>query len=243
MYEKGDGKIEKKKVFTKDKKDLIFLHGYLADKNSFSYQIPFFELDFNVHAIDLKGFGANTGMAYPYSLSDYVKEVEEYIEQNNLYKPCVIAHSFGGRIAIKLASEKDLFSKIVLTGAAGLKPKRTFKYRLKTTAFKILKPFCSKKRLLRFYSKDYLSLSPVMRESFVKIVNEHLDDRLSKITQKTLIIFGEKDKETPTYMANRLHAGIKNSKLIILENAGHFCFIDKPYKFNMEVREFLLSKD
>ena len=29
--------------------------------------------------------------------------------------------------------------------------------------------------------------------------------------------------------------------LLIIENAGHFCFIDKPNKFNMEVKEFLLS--
>ncbi len=243
MYEKGVIVIKEEKVFTKDKKDLIFLHGYLSSKNSFSYQIPFFEKDFNVHAIDLKGFGENVGMEHPYSLDDYIREVEEYIEKNGLRKPCVIAHSFGGRIAIKLSAKKDIFDKIVLTGCAGLKPKRSFKYRLKRLTFKALRPFVKKKRLLRFYSKDYLSLSPVMRESFKKIVNEHLDCYLDKITAKTLIVFGNLDKETPIYMANKLNQGIKKSKLIIIEDAGHFCFIDKPFKFNMEVREFLLSKD
>ena len=100
MYEKGVKGIKEEKVFTKDKKDLIFLHGYLSSKNSFSYQIPFFEKDFNVHAIDLKGFGENVGMKYPYSLDDYIRELEEYIEKNGLRRPCVIAHSSGdGRLS------------------------------------------------------------------------------------------------------------------------------------------------
>ncbi len=219
------------------------MHGYLADKNSFSYQIPFFEKDFNVSAIDLKGFGQNANMEYPYSLDDYVKEVKAFIIDNGLSKPCVIAHSFGGRIAIKLAAENDgLLDKIVLTGAAGIKPKRGVKYKIKTAAFRCLKPFIKKERLSRFYSKDYLSLSPVMKESFIKIVNEHLDGIIKNIKNPTLIVYGEKDKETPPYMAKKLKEGINGSKLIFIEEAGHFCFIDKPYKFNMEVREFLLSE-
>ena len=80
-----------------------------------------------------------------------------------------------------------------------------------------------------------------MQESFKKIVSEHLDYALDKIENQTLIIFGEKDTETPLYMAKRLNAGIKNSKLKIIKNAGHFCFIDKPFEFNDCVREFLLS--
>jgi pimeloyl-ACP methyl ester carboxylesterase len=81
-----------------------------------------------------------------------------------------------------------------------------------------------------------------MRQSFIKIVNEHLDDRLCLIQNKTLLIYGERDNETPLYMAKRFSRGIKNSRLVIFKNAGHFPFIDCPYKFNLEVREFLLSE-
>ena len=34
---------------------------------------------------------------------------------------------------------------------------------------------------------------------------------------------------------------LKNSKIFIIDGAGHFCFVDKPSIFNTEVREFLLS--
>lgn len=182
-------------------------------------------------------------MDYPYSLSDYVNEVREYMYKRGIVKPHVIAHSFGGRIALKAAAENGgVFDKLVLTGSAGLKPERSFKYKVKTKAFKILSRFLPKSALKGFYSKEYLSLSPVMKESFCKIVNEHLDGVLPRIKNRTLIVFGENDKETPLYMAERLHKGIENSELVVIKNAGHFCFIDKPLKFNGEVKEFLLRK-
>nr|MBO4518352.1 alpha/beta hydrolase [Clostridia bacterium] len=221
---------------------MLFLHGYLSSGDSFYYQTRFFERDFNVFAPDLKGFGKNSDMPYPYSLDDYIAEVKEYIYKNGLKNPSVIAHSFGARIAIKAASENSgLFNKIVLTGAAGLKPKNTVKKTVKKTVYRFLKRFIKKERLSRFFSSDYNALSPVMKESFKKIVSEHLDDRLKYITNPVFIVFGAKDRETPLYMAERLNKGILGSRLTVIDNAGHFCFIDKPNKFNMEVKEFLLS--
>lgn len=221
---------------------MIFLHGYLSDKRSFAYQYQFFSRYFTVYAFDFQGFGENKGMEYPYSLSDYVNQLKAFIEKHELYKPHVIAHSFGGRVALKTAySSPDLLGKLVLTGSAGLKPKWNFIKALKKTTFKILKPFLSEKGRLKFYSSDYLALDLVMRQSFIKIVNESLDYTLNSINNQTFIIFGKNDKETPIYMAKRLNKGLKNSKIFIIDGAGHFCFVDKPLIFNTEVREFLLS--
>ena len=221
---------------------MLFLHGYLSSGKSFYYQTRYFARDFAVYAPDLKGFGENPDMPYPYCLDDYISEVKEYIYKNGLRCPHVIAHSFGARIAIKAASsDSGLFGKLVLTGAAGLKPKTTFKKVVKRATYNALKRFIPKEKLSAFFSPDYNALSPVMKESFKKIVNEHLDERLKNIKNPTFLVFGKNDKETPLYMAKRLNAGIAGSRLIVLEGAGHFCFIDKPNKFNMEVKEFLLS--
>ena len=182
-------------------------------------------------------------MEYPYSLTDYVNDVKKYMDENGIVFPHVIAHSFGARIAVKMASENSsVFDKIVLTGAAGLKPKRTLKFYIKRGLFKALKPLFGKKRLSKFYSKDFNALSPVMKQSFIKIVNEHTDALLDKVLNPTLLIFGENDRETPLYMAERFNKGIKDSTLTVIKGAGHFAFIDKPLRFNMEVREFLLSR-
>ncbi|MBO7345779.1 MAG: alpha/beta hydrolase [Clostridia bacterium] len=218
------------------------MHGYLSNGKSFNNQRAFLERDFEVFAPDLKGFGDNQRMEYPYSLDDYIKEVKEYCYKNRIVRPFVVAHSFGGRIALKTtAQDQNFCEKLVLTGCAGLKPRASLKKILKKTTFNLLKKFTPREKLVKFYSPDYIGLSPVMKESFKLIVGEYLDEYLQKIAVPTLIIAGEKDGETPLYTAKRLHKGIKESSLSVYADAGHFCFIDKPLKFNLEVREFFLS--
>ena len=202
----------------------------------------YFRKDYDVFAPDLKGFGENKNMVKPYSLDDYIRNVEEYKYKYGIKNPHVIAHSFGARIAIKASAQnKEFCDKLVLTGAAGLKPKNTLLKMSKRALFKALRKVVPKEKLKIFYSKDYLAVDEVMRKSFNLIVSEHLDDKIQNVKNPTLIIFGERDKQTPLYMAKRLFNGIPDSRLVVIEGAGHFCFIDKPAKFNTEVREFLLS--
>lgn len=202
----------------------------------------YFRKDYDVFAPDLKGFGDNKNMVKPYSLDDYIRDVEEYKYKYGIKNPHVIAHSFGARIAIKASAQnKEFCDKLVLTGAAGLKPKNTLLKMSKRALFKALRKVVPKEKLKIFYSKDYLAVDEVMKKSFNLIVSEHLDDKIQNVKNPTLIIFGERDKQTPLYMAKRLFNGIPDSRLVVIEGAGHFCFIDKPAKFNTEVREFLLS--
>lgn len=218
------------------------MHGYKSFGNSFFNQLQFLSRDFEVFAPDLKGFGQNSEMPFPYSLDEYVLEVEQFIYKNGLKNPHVIAHSFGGRIVLKgVATNRLHFSKLVLTGCAGLKRKPSLIKGAKKTAFNIFKHFVDKEKLTFLYSKEYQSLPSVMRESYKMIVSEHLDRYLDKIENETLIINGSLDKDVPLYQAKRLNKNIKNSTLSIYKGAGHFCFLDKPNKFNTEVKEFLLS--
>lgn len=210
--------------------------------DSFAYQFKYFSKSFNVYAPDLTGFGKNGYMPYPYSLGDYVTEVHNYIEQNGLKKPHVIAHSFGARIVLKtLYGDPSAFDKVVLTGAAGLKPRYSFKKGFKKAAFNLLKTFFPREKLSGFYSKDYIGLSPVMKASFRKIVAETLDYTLGSIKNPVLLVFGKNDTETPLYMAKRFEKELANAKLTVLSDAGHFAFVDRPLTFNREVEKFLLS--
>ncbi len=153
----------------------------------------------------------------------------------------MLAHSFGGRIALRLANIDSRLDKLVLTGSAGLKPSRGIPYYFKVYSYKILKKILPQKMLRNFGSSEYKSLDGVMRQSYIKIVNTYQDGELDNIKNKTLIIFGKNDNSTPLYMAKKLNQKIKNSKLIIIEDAGHFAFVDKPLLFNVYIREFLLG--
>ena len=218
------------------------LHGYLSSKETFIHQINFIKRYRKVYAIDLDGFGESPPLNKAFSLDDYVYKVKDFITKQGIKSYDLLAHSFGGRIAIKLAKIDNRLDKIVLTGCAGLKPRRKIGYYFKVYTYKILKRFIPPEKLKNFGSIEYRSLSSIHKKSYLKIVNEHLDNELKYINNKTLLIFGERDCDTPIYMAKKLNKNIKNSSLIIIKGAGHFAFIDKPFEFNLYLREFLLGE-
>lgn len=218
----------------------MFLHGYLSSKESFNFQTEYLSKFYRTIAIDITGFGKSKKLTRPYSLNDYVLDILCVLDALAIRKCHIIAHSFGGRIAIKLVNfDKNRVDKLVLTGCAGLKPKRKLSYFIKVYGYKILKPFLSQKARNKFGSEEYKSLDSLQKQSYVKIVNEHLDEFSKLIKNETLLIFGENDKETPIYMAKKLKENVKNSNLYIVKDSGHFCFVEKPLEFNVLVKEFL----
>ena len=220
----------------------MFLHGYLASKETFTFQIGFFSRFCRVIAVDMTGFGENTPMPTPFTLDDYADEISRVLDEIGEEDIFLLAHSFGARVAVRLISRGEKrIGKLVLTGAAGMK-NRSAKLALKKTLFRFLSRFVGKEKLQRFYSAEYRSLSPVMRKSFSLVVGETLDAEYRNVTVPTLLVFGRKDKETPLKAAKRMKKAVKNGRLIVLSDSGHFCFLEKPHQFNGAVFRFLLEE-
>lgn len=73
-------------------------------------------------------------------------------------------------------------------------------------------------------SNDYKSLSPVMKKSMSFIINESIDNQVKKINIPTILLFGNKDKITPIYLAKKIKRKIKDCELIVL-NGNHFAYL------------------
>lgn len=78
-----------------------------------------------------------------------------------------------------------------------------------------------------------------MRQTFISIVNEDLTKHARFLRCKTLIVWGNKDRDTKLYMARKFNRLIKDSKLVILKDAGHFCFLEKREDFVIILDSFL----
>lgn len=219
-------------------KHLLFLHGWGGSINSFKNLINEFSKDFTVTCVDFYGFGKSPDPPYPYGVSDYVEGIIALLNELNINKTHIIAHSFGGRVAIKLAAlYPELVDRLILVDSAGIKPRRSIKYYYRVFRYKLAKKL--KRDTQKYGSKDYKALNDVMRATFVKVVNENLLMFSKHIKVKTLIVWGEKDKETPLYMAKKLEKNIKNSRLVVLKGAGHFSYVDKYAQFLLIADRFL----
>ena len=219
-------------------KDLVFLHGYLASKESFYPQIEYFSRFYRVTAFDFPGFGASDPIPAPWSVGDYADWTEHFLRQAGIEKPYVIAHSFGGRVAVKCLSRSDLFERAVLCGCAGIIPKRTLKYRLRVKTYRLIKKIAPRYAEKKFGSAEYRSLSPLMKESYKKIVNEDLRFDAEKIRVPVLFINGEEDRETPLSSIRVYERAIQGSQVKVLRSAGHFAHLDNPLAFNLAAEEF-----
>lgn len=224
--------------FGNAKKLLVFLHGWGADLNSFLWLKNYFS-DYSLLFLDFPGFGKSEEPHKALFVDDYVCKVKKIVDTFAADEIVLIGHSFGGRVAIKFA-EKFQFCfkemKVCLIDSAGIKPRHGFNYYFKVKAYKFCKKFSLKsdkfKKLLnKFGSSDYKKLSNVMRQTFVNVVNEDLSESAKNIGCETLIVWGKQDKETKLFMAKKLHKLIKNSKLVVFENAGHFSFLDNKREF------------
>ena len=219
---------------------MVLLHGYLSSKEAFAAQIAYFSKFYRVTAIDFLGFGGSRYLTNAFSVTDYAVWTEEVFRLLNVQKPHVIAHSFGCRVAIKLASmhpADGYFDKLLLTGAAGVILRRGLSYKIKVKAYRIVKKFFPNFAERKFGSEEYRSLSPVMKESYKKIVNEDLRACAKKIKNQVLLIEGRSDTVTPMREAEAYLACFENGQLAVIEG-GHFAFAENPLPFNLITEEF-----
>lgn len=219
---------------------MLFLHGYGANKECFLPQINYFSRFYRVTAFDFWGFGQSEGLKEPWSVSDYALQTQKLLSNLNISRPHVIAHSFGARVAIKLASQSQtVFDKMVLTGAAGVILNRSFSYHVKILSYRIVKKLFPDYAQEHFGSKEYRTLSPVMRESYKKIVNEDLRSCARNIKNPVLFIYGAEDKTTPVKAGKLYAASVSDSHLEVMPRCGHFAFLDDITLFNQITEEFL----
>lgn len=218
----------------------MLLHGYGSKKESFYYQIEFLSKYFKVTAPDFPGFGASAPIDFAWSVGDYADWLLSFISASKLNCPHIMAHSFGARVAFKLLSvHPEIAEKLIITGGAGMVKPRSKQYLKRVKAYRRVKKLFPNYAERHFGSDEYKKLSPVMRESYKKIVNEDLQTAASGITNKTLLIYGENDTVTPPHSEgetfNRLICGSQFEKIA----GGHFCFSENPELFNSKILTFL----
>lgn len=218
-------------------KDLVFLHGYLSSKEAFRAQTEYFARFFRVTAFDFLGFGGSRCLTSAFSVSDYAAWTKEVLSLLGVKKPHVVAHSFGCRVAVKLAAEEDVFDKMLLTGPAGVVFPRGLSYRVKVGGYRAIKKIAPRFAEGHFGSAEYRTLSPVMKESYKKIVNEDLRECARRIKNEVLIVEGEEDKTTPLSEARAYLQCFENGRLKTMQG-GHFAFAEYPLQFNLIAEEF-----
>ncbi len=237
-------------------KPLLMLHGWGANiKLLQPFAERFAPLGYQIYMPDLPGFGQTPPAETAWSVHDYVKFVITYMDTHQLDKLYLFGHSFGGRLGLVLGAEyADRFIKIALADSAGVRsqPSSSSHFRLKTyrlalNTLKWIGLSAQADQLRAWYanrygSADYKAAQGVMRETFVKVVNEDLLPFAARIKIPTLLFWGDHDEDTPLSQGQILEKTIPDAGLIVLKGAGHYSYLDNLSE-TVKIMDYFFKQD
>jgi pimeloyl-ACP methyl ester carboxylesterase len=229
--------------------DLLLLHGWGSSLETFHGMAADLARLFRVTTFDFPGHGESDVPPGTWHVDDFMQLTRDVMAELKIERATVLGHSFGGRVAIKLAAgHPEAVERLVLVDAAGVPPPRTWRRTMRRAASRFANamgrhfgsPGQAVRRAIvrRIASPDYLNAGP-LRATFVAIVNEDLRPSLPTIKCPTMLVWGESDDDTPLADARTMEKLIPGATLLILKNAGHFSYLDQYGRLRLALIPFL----
>ncbi len=221
---------------------VLLLHGWGVDTKLLAGVHQHLAEKFMAISLDLPGFGGSPAPSMVWGVYQYADFIEHFLYELKVEKPIVIGHSFGGRLTIILAA-RAITGKIILCDSAGILPKRSGEYYARVYSYKAAKKVMSLPLLNKYADKalaiwrksnpssDYQAADGIMRQIFVKVVNEDLQPLLAKINVPALLIWGENDDATPLWQGKLMEQLIPDSGLVVFEGCGHYAYLEQLPRF------------
>ncbi|WP_276812487.1 alpha/beta fold hydrolase [Faecalibaculum rodentium] len=200
---------------------LILLHGNGEDRSYFRHQIKDLQNLRHIYALDTRGHGQSPRGTAPFTLNRFVRDLEEFMDQNGIKQAELLGFSDGANIALLFAlKHPDRVTKLILAGGnlfpEGMDPKD-----------------------LEEIQEEYKTATGFQKELLSLMVNEpHIQpEELKKLIMPVLVTAGSEDvilEEHTRLMAEAM----PDSRLVIL-SGSHWNAAESPEAFNRMVRAFL----
>lgn len=237
------------------KQDIVILPGWgLSAEKFLPLEKEFVTHGYRVHSVDFPGCGRSPLPGKPLTLGDYVDFLDAYIQKRNIRDYSIIAHSFGGRVALQyLLTKKNSVRTLILSGTPGFSSVNKVKF-FAFVAFAKIGNFLSSVVLPKetvgkirvwYYktvgARDFYRAEGVMRETFKNVVNQSLVPAMQVVSIPTLLIWGAQDTIVPVSVAKRMNAVIKSSTLAIVDGQDHRIPFADPKEFYRQCKAFFSS--
>ena len=216
---------------------LVLLHGWGLNRDSLRGIGILFEKRFRVHLIDLPGFGDAAPPPADWDTTAYARLVEHYLAERTRGAVVLMGHSFGGRVAVRVAASRPSWLQAVaLLAVPGLPASRWSRPRMRRAAIRMLRrllvglapltgPGPVSWHTSRFGSKDYLAAGEALRPILVRTVNEDLTESARHSACPFLLVYGQDDTETPAWLGERYRALLgERATLHVLPHKDHHLY-------------------
>lgn len=215
--------LERKGVFP-----IVFLHGLGGSGNNWLKLAQYLPGKYHLLMPDLLGHGKSTRPVKDYSIAEQVEVLKFFVREKNLAEYALVGNSYGGWVSMRFCAAGGKPAYLILVDSAGINPTVGEFSKEGEDAFV--------QRVMAMNPRN----DPEVISRFVRMNatgSEKLTpEELKSLPEKTLIIWGRKDRLIPVKYAEELHRRIGGSELKILEEGGHI-----PHSTNPEEVAWLIS--
>ncbi len=251
--------------FKSGKPTLIFVHGLSGSSSAWWPYEKIFEHKYNLLTLDIRGHGKSKKFPnyYDYEITHFAEDLHNLISHLNIKKFVLISHSFASLIAaeyIKLYPE-NVSATVFLSPIFDLE--KTFLSKIGRFVLKLSKifdwlPFSPKLGHHVDYAKFPNSTDWSLGRCYTDVRNTTLraysyclkhslrpkqEYFLEKIQVPVLIVHGAKDTMSPVKNSIAISQKIKNSKLVLFDNADHIVVLNNIKEVSEAIESFITNKN
>jgi len=236
---------------------LIFVHGAAEDSRIWRPQLDGLADEFTVVAWDEPGAGRSSVMAEGFELADFADCLAALIEALGLGPAHVAGLSWGGTVVLELyRRHPGLVATLIMidtyAGWKGSLPAEEVRARIAGARQMLAAPhehfdptlpglFATDPppEFVPLLSAIAADVRPATLGRQLSIMAEaDLSDLLRHVSVPTLLIWGQLDARSPLTVAHQFEEAIADTKLVVIEGAGHLSNLERPEQVNDAVREF-----
>jgi len=219
---------------------VVYLHGWGSEAMHFKNILADCP---NFIAPDLPGFGGSEMIKEAWTVKNYADFLKKFLAKLEIKNPILAGHSFGGSIIIKYCALGNTVKKIILISSAGIKQsfliRNIYKFlpAVGKLFFLLPLPEFLKVKIRKIHkvidTEKFSNLTAgTLKKTFKYFIEEDLRADLKKVSCKAVLIWGRGDLTIPVKTGLLINKLIKNSKIHIIQNAGHYPFADKEKEFS-----------
>ena len=241
---------------------IVFVHDGLLHSVTWDYQFSFFSDKYHVVRYDRRGYGKSTDPEKQYS---NIEDLNEIFKQLKIEQAHLIGMSAGGGLCIDFTLQyPEKVRSLVLVGAVVSGFSYTQHFLTRGGHFQAADSSSYEALAKYYFTKDPYTMyekNTAAREKGLKLINEFQHNlyreksrlntgrnpqainSLNKINVPALIIVGEYDIPDCFVHAGAMKAGIPNSRMVIINDAGHHVPTEKPDELNTSILLFYNESD